>query len=255
MIDVENLLKRMDAEFDLADEAGAALQASQIHEYRQRQTRADALDRTLAELAEVWRPRLKAFVRKFSDRVRVEPTLELTPGEARLVFPSPLAQIQLRFSFLADALGNLAIGSDLHLQPLLMRVAAHSQLNMSAEAIDKSALAAWIDDRLLAFVQTYVSLHANEFYLKDHLVEDPVAKVKLPPTAAQATLCWQGKTLYFIAEETKRAFEGLHVVASEGGPAELAKAAPPATNDSPIHTPGEAPNARQATCRSTFESY
>jgi YHS domain-containing protein len=43
--------------------------------------------------------------------------------------------------------------------------------------------------------------------LKDHLVEDPIAKVKFPKYAAGATLDVKGKTYYFIDEATRRDFE------------------------------------------------
>ena len=57
------------------------------------------------------------------------------------------------------------------------------------------------------FLLPYLSLHENEDYLKDHMVEDPVAGARFPKFAAGATLEWQGRTLYFIGEETRREFE------------------------------------------------
>ena len=39
------------------------------------------------------------------------------------------------------------------------------------------------------------------------MVEDPVARVRFPRAAAAATLEWQGQTVYFIGEETRREFE------------------------------------------------
>ena len=47
----------------------------------------------------------------------------------------------------------------------------------------------------------------QEIYLKDQMVEDPVAHVRFPKVAAATTLEWQGKTFYFIGEETRREFE------------------------------------------------
>ncbi len=73
--------------------------------------------------------------------------------------------------------------------------------------IDDAAVAKWIDDRIVDFVRTYVSLHENEYYLKDFMVEDPVAHVRFPKFAAGTTLESNGKTVYFIGEETRREFE------------------------------------------------
>ena len=50
-------------------------------------------------------------------------------------------------------------------------------------------------------------LHENEYYLKEKMVEDPIAKVRFPSFAAAATLEHEGKTLYFIDESTLREFQ------------------------------------------------
>jgi len=52
-----------------------------------------------------------------------------------------------------------------------------------------------------------LSLSQNEYYLKNHLVVDPVADAKFPKFAAAATLERQGKTFYFISEKTHNEFE------------------------------------------------
>ena len=43
--------------------------------------------------------------------------------------------------------------------------------------------------------------------LKDHMVQDPIAKVKFPKYAAGATLEVDGKTHYFIDEVTLHEFQ------------------------------------------------
>ena len=53
-------------------------------------------------------------------------------------------------------------------------------------------------------MRTYLSLHENQYYLKGHMVEDPVAKIQFPKYAAGATLERDGKTLYFIDETDPR---------------------------------------------------
>ena len=75
------------------------------------------------------------------------------------------------------------------------------------DRIDRVAIADWIDDRLIDFVRTYLSLHENEYYLKRHMVQDPVAGVRFPKHAAAATLEGKGKTYYFIGEQTMEEFK------------------------------------------------
>ncbi len=55
-------------------------------------------------------------------------------------------------------------------------------------------------------MHTYLSLHENDLYLKDHMVEDPIAHVRFPKFAAGATLEHNGKTHYFIGEDTRQEF-------------------------------------------------
>ncbi|MFN0054744.1 MAG: hypothetical protein ACKV0T_21440, partial [Planctomycetales bacterium] len=75
------------------------------------------------------------------------------------------------------------------------------------------AIINWIDDRIVSFVQTIKALHQNQNYLKDHLVTDPIAGVQMPKYAAHSTLEADGKTYYFVCEETRREFEAKRAVA------------------------------------------
>jgi YHS domain-containing protein len=59
-------------------------------------------------------------------------------------------------------------------------------------------------------VKTYLSLHENEYYLKDHMVQDPVAGVRFPKFAAAGSVDFEGKTYHFINAETKHEFEASH---------------------------------------------
>ncbi|MBX3438258.1 MAG: hypothetical protein KF861_12260, partial [Planctomycetaceae bacterium] len=65
------------------------------------------------------------------------------------------------------------------------------------------------DDRIVDFVRTYLDLHQDEHYLnylKEYMVEDPIAGVRFPKHAAAAKCEWGGKTHYFIGEETCQEF-------------------------------------------------
>jgi YHS domain-containing protein len=75
------------------------------------------------------------------------------------------------------------------------------------DAVDKEVAAKWIEDRIVDFVQAYFAMGENEIYLKDQMVEDPIAHVSFPRVAAATSLEWQGQKFYFIGEETRREFE------------------------------------------------
>ena len=81
------------------------------------------------------------------------------------------------------------------------------EIEFPLEAFDKEAAAKWIDDRIVDFVHTYFSMGESEIYLKDQMVEDPIAHVRFPKAAAATSLEWQGRKFYFIGEETRREFD------------------------------------------------
>jgi YHS domain-containing protein len=127
--------------------------------------------------------------------------------EATFEFDSSLAQILLRFTASTDEeVRKLVLDYRLEILPILMKFEPHQQFEQPLEAVDVEAVGRWIDDRIVDFVRTYLSLHQNEYYLKDHMVADPIANVQFPKFAAAAKLEWQGKTYYFIAEKTRAEF-------------------------------------------------
>lgn len=207
MSEIDGLLSRIDAEFAALEGRIKQVQAEKVHEYQDRQKRLAAFEKLLAEVPAICHPRLEALVKKFGDRVKVTPKVTSTGREATFDFDSNLARIRLRISASTDQeVRHLVMDYNLEILPILMRFDAHKQAQWPLDAIDKQAIAQWVDDRLVDFVKTYLSLHENEYYLKDHMVEDPIAGIRFPKFAAAATLERDGKTYYFIDEETRRQF-------------------------------------------------
>jgi hypothetical protein len=204
---INDLAERIDAEFNSAFERVEQLRSKKVEEFQGRQQRLAELDKTLDELRDVWRPRLEALAKKFGERVKVEPVVEPSRRSARFKFKSELASIDLRFAVMPDAEArNVVFTYDLEILPILMKFDAHDSIEFPLEAVDKAVLAKWFDDRIVEFVRTYLTMHENQYYLKGHLVEDPIARIQFPKYAAGATLEEGGKTTYFIDETTLREF-------------------------------------------------
>ena len=86
-------------------------------------------------------------------------------------------RIRLRLSASTDReVRKLVLDYNLEILPILMKFNSHEQAEWPLDAIDPQAIANWVDDRLVDFVKTYLSLHENEWYLKDHMVVDPIAR-------------------------------------------------------------------------------
>ena len=208
MAAVNSLLDRLDAEFAAANERVKSYKSQQVEAFQDRQQRLEQFDKLLGQLRDIWRPRLEALAQKFGERVDVRPSIEPGRRSASFEFQSELARIDLRFGVVPDPeVKNIVFTYDLRIVPILMKFESHEEIEFPLDAVDTAALGKWIDDRIVNFVKTYLSLHENEYYLKDHMVQDPVAKVKFPKYAAGATLEAGGKTHYFIDESTRREFQ------------------------------------------------
>ncbi|MBI1346371.1 hypothetical protein GC163_08780 [bacterium] len=208
MSDVTELNRRIDAEFTAADDRIKAFQTEQVQAYEGRQERMERLHDVFHHLRGVWRPRLEALVKKFGDKVQVTPVLRPSMREATFEFQSSLAQIDLRFAAKTDPdVRTVILSYDLDILPILMKFDAHEETEFPLDAVDYDAAGQWIDDRIIDFVKTYLALHENTYYQKSAMVEDPIAGVRFPKFAAACKLERDGKTYYFIGEETRQAFE------------------------------------------------
>jgi hypothetical protein len=214
MPDINSLLERIEAELNLTKERLKKAQETYLDDYHARQERLALFETQLAELQAIWKPRLDAFVKRFGDRVEVTPRVTASGREATFEFDSELANIRLRLSASTDReVRKLILDYNLEIIPVLMKFDSHKEAEWPIDAIDKEQIACWIDDRLVDFVKAYVALHENGYYLKDHMVEDPIAQVRFPKFAAGATLDWEGKKVYFIGAETQKQFAAEHGIA------------------------------------------
>jgi YHS domain-containing protein len=122
--------------------------------------------------------------------------------------------VRLKLSALTDRdIEKVILSYDLEIVPVLMRFKHHDEVEFPVDKVDKEAAAKWIDERIVDFVQTYLSMGENEIYLKDYMVEDPIVHVRFPQQAAATTLEWQGQKFYFVGEETRREFADQNKIA------------------------------------------
>jgi hypothetical protein len=207
MPDISSLTGRIDAEFSAVEEKVKHFQVDQVEKHKQRQTRLEQLGQVFDQLRDIWKPRLELLVKKFGDRIQTTPRIVPSTREVTFDFQSRLARVSLKFSAFTDRdIQKVILSYDLSIIPALIRFNPHAEVDFPLDAVDKQAAAKWIDDRIVEFVRTYFSLGENDIYLKDYMVEDPVAHVRFPKFAAATTLDWQGQKLYFIGAETRQEF-------------------------------------------------
>ena len=214
MSDLANLLEKIDAEIDAAKQRVESFRQEKLNEYHQRQERLETFGKVCDELSEIWKPRLETLASKLGERAEVAPTVTPSLRQALFHVHSPFARVEMAFSAAPDdEIQKLILQYDLEILPILMKFKNTDRLEMPLDQIDRQAIAAWVDDRIVDFVKTYLELHQNEqylSYLKDYLVEDPISGARFPKYAAAAKCEHAGETCYFIAEETFQEFQKKH---------------------------------------------
>ncbi len=205
----DDFCSRLDAAFALLPE-GIEQRRSVIDlEYQERQQRfAEDFIPSVAKIREVFRPRSDALVAHFKDIIHVQADVQDDFSKIVFSFDSTLARVTLTFDFSHDQeVRNMILDYDLEILPILMKFDHHSTLKLPLAAFDEQAGTAWVEDRLLSFIHSFVELNENQYYLQDQMVEDPVARIRMPRMVARETLDWEGQTYYFISAETRREFE------------------------------------------------
>jgi YHS domain-containing protein len=208
MASTDTLAQQIDSAFSMMEEKRQKFQKQETQKHADWENRLAQLGAAFDRLKDVWKPRLEVLVKKFGDKVQVKPTLTPSTREAVFEFQSDVARIRLRLRATTDHdIRKVILNYDLEIIPVLMQFDSHAELEMPLDNVNAEKVAAWTDERILSFVKTYISLHENQYYLRDEMVSDPVSGTQFPKFAAGAKLERGGRTYYFVSEETRRKFE------------------------------------------------
>jgi hypothetical protein len=216
MTTINDFSERLDMEFVQMPTAIDERRALLEREYHERQERLAALFvPALAKLRAIWEPRRDALLARFKDTIHIIPAANDDFGTASFSLDSPLARITLRFMFSHDPeVRNINLEYRLDVVPILMKIDNHSILELKLENFDQDVAALWLEDRMVSFIRTFVELNGNQYYLKDHMVEDVIAHVRMPRSVATESVDWDGHKYYFICADTRREFEKQHACVS-----------------------------------------
>ena len=212
MTTINDFSQRLDMEFGLMPTAIHDRQSVLEREYHERQERlAKSYAPALAQLRAIWEPRRNALLAQFKDTIHIIPAATDDFGTVTFSVDSPLARITLRFTFSHDPdIRTMILEYHLEVVPILMKIDNHSVLELQLENFDDEVAALWLEDRMVSFIRTFVELNGNQYYLKDHMVEDTIAQVRMPRSIATETVDWDGHKYYFICADTRREFEKRH---------------------------------------------
>lgn len=186
--------------------------AGVVKENRERQSRLQRYEAEAQHIIDLVKPRLDAFVERFQIVVKAEPVIREYNRAVNLTFASTLAKATLRFEVFPDQnVNNLRLECTQEIIPVVVRHEKQSVLEFPLGQVRDDAVVQWFDDRIVSFVKAYVALVRQDAALqeqfRDEFVEDPVAKIRFPKYLASSGLVRDGKTYYFVDEDTRREFE------------------------------------------------
>jgi YHS domain-containing protein len=212
MTDISALLKRIDQEVAAEAVRQKAGWTEVLRDNRDRASRLQRYEVEAKHLIELVKPRLDAFVERFKAVVQAEPVVRQHTRAVNLTFAATVAKVTLRFEVFPDEdVQHTRLECTQEIIPVVVPYDKQSVLAFPLGGARDDAVAQWFDDRIVAFVKVYVAVVRRDAalreQLKDQFVEDPVAGVQFPKYLAASTLERDGRTYYFVDDETRRAFE------------------------------------------------
>ncbi len=212
MTDIKALINRIDQE--VAAEAGRQKTdwAELVRANRERGLRLQRYETEAKHIIDLLKPRMDAFLERFKPVVKVEPVVREHTRALNLTFAATVAKVTLRFEVFPDPeVNHIRLECTQEIVPVVVRYDKQSVLEFPLGEVQDDAVVQWFDDRIVAFVKAYVAVVRQDTALREQLedvfVEDPVAHIRFPKHLAASTLERDGRTYYFVDEETRREFE------------------------------------------------
>ena len=217
---VENLVQRLSVEVDAASERVHTLQTKASQVFLGQQQRLKRFVAVADRIHAILVPRLEALtnVNVFKD-ITQSVSLESRGPEGRgfhgrttkLTVPySDKRPAPMEFSFRVGhdgPLENAVIDYRLQILPIFIKFDSNDQLVSPIEVPNEEAIAAWIDDKLVGFTQTYFEVYFHDEYQKTSLEMDPVMNVRFPKAFAAGKKEYQRRAYHFYTKESLQLFE------------------------------------------------
>jgi YHS domain-containing protein len=85
-------------------------------------------------------------------------------------------------------------------------VAGRDELTIPLDEVNEEKVAAWVEGKLVEFVETYLRLETSNHYQERNLVTDPVCGMAVNKAFAPAQMTYRGQTYYFCIPECQARF-------------------------------------------------
>ena len=206
MAEISQLSQRIDAELAAARERIAQFRSDAQRAHAQREERYQKFVELIPKIRDIAAARLDKLAEKF--KFAAKPSNRADGRGVELNFQTDLAHVRLTLDATHDEeVRNLVLDYDLEILPVFIKFTPHDRMETPVETPDMESVARWFDDRLVDFVKTYISIEFTEQYQRDHMVMDPVSKIRFPKAFAKCSLDRDGKTYFFVSDETRAQFD------------------------------------------------
>jgi YHS domain-containing protein len=212
MTGVDTLIRQIDQELATEVNRQKAAWSEITRTNRERGPRLQRYEGVAKHVIDLLKPRVAAFIERFKSVVKAEPSVREHTRAMSLTFAATVARVGLLFEVFPDQdVNHVRLESTLQIIPVWVPYDKQSIIEFPLDAVQDDAVVQWFDERIVAFVKAYVALLKQDAglreSLKDQFVEDPVAKIRFPKYLASSTLERDGRTYYFVDDETRREFE------------------------------------------------
>jgi YHS domain-containing protein len=94
----------------------------------------------------------------------------------------------------------------LEILPVFFSYKGKDQLAFPLDAVNEEQAAAWVEDHLVEFVETYLQLEVMPQYQSDNVAIDPVCGMQVNKALAPARMEYRGQTYCFCVDECRQKF-------------------------------------------------
>ena len=209
MADLRKLEKRIKEKLALSEERR---QLRQDH-LQQRMAETEARHQRYTALAdrlmqEVIRPRMEKLV-SFFDNARMPETRNSRHNSCCQFEPTPRFPATARLEMGVSRDGEfrtLVLEYELEILPVFFAVEGRDHLRMFLDEVDEAKATAWVEGKLLNFVDAYLCLETSGHYQEKNIVTDPVCGMRINKAFAPAQMTYQGRAYYFCVSECRARF-------------------------------------------------
>jgi len=130
-------------------------------------------------------------------------------GELRFRYTANFpASVTLSLALTHDStVRNVFVTYDVEILPIFMNYERHDEISFPVDGFDFDKAFAWVDDKIVQFVRTYMELQFAEQYQKENLVTDPVVSVRFSKIHAHSQETYRGTTFHFLTGDSAMLFK------------------------------------------------